>query len=587
MASHIPSLRRPSALLLQVSILIFSINYWSCLGLTDEQEQRNTTATDLANSVGTKAFLNSIFQLYAGGQNKTMSQAQFKTLLQNLSVGSVVVERPDKYCKYKGVHLGLESEQGRPDSVAYRTVSLASKSRSTVEKVSNFAASHVGEVGEEMGELLRRGGRPRRSGGGDHDHNKKKVTESHEHSQHLQKHFQQCLSRHRIFEQHNLNENASITPEILLRLCPALLHQAAGAYCIHRHNCSEPPIYYTTEVQTKSVWLYGFVAVTFVSLASLCIIALIPCLKKGFYQRVMGYLVALAVGTLAGDALLHLIPHAFQSQTTGTLEVDHKKNIWKSCFILLGIYSFFLVEQLMKIKDFCRNKEKIPANDKGEVNVGGTASLDLQSDDSHTELKPFSSENGDNHDPHAHLEKHDHHKNPHDLEHNHGHSHGVIDEKTSIASVAWMVIVGDGFHNFSDGLAIGAAFAASYTSGVSTAIAVFCHELPHELGDFAVLIKSGMSIKQAIFYNIVSALLSYIGLVIGIVVGNYSNDGKQFALALTAGLFLYVALATMLPELTSTVEDDAGDTWSFISPHLGIITGFVIMLLISLFEDKF
>ena len=58
-----------------------------------------------------------------------------------------------------------------------------------------------------------------------------------------------------------------------------------------------------------SVWVYGFLAITFVSLASLAIIAVIPCLEKGFYQRVMGYLVALAVGTLAGDALLHLIPH--------------------------------------------------------------------------------------------------------------------------------------------------------------------------------------------------------------------------------------------------------------------------------------
>ena len=55
-----------------------------------------------------------------------------------------------------------------------------------------------------------------------------------------------------------------------------------------------------------------------------------------------------------------------------------------------------------------------------------------------------------------------------------------------------------------------------------------------------------MSIRQAICYNIVSAVLSYIGLVIGIVVGNYSDDGKQFALAITAGLFLYVALANMV-----------------------------------------
>ena len=72
-------------------------------------------------------------------------------------------------------------------------------------------------------------------------------------------------------------------------------------------------------------------------------------------------------------------------------------------------------------------------------------------------------------------------------------------------------------------------------------------------GDFAVLIKSGMTIRQAVFYNMVSALLSYIGLVIGILVGNYSDDGKQFALALTAGLFLYVALANMVCLLSSLI----------------------------------
>ena len=76
----------------------------------------------------------------------------------------------------------------------------------------------------------------------------------------------------------------------------------------------------------------------------------------------------------------------------------------------------------------------------------------------------------------------------HNNNHNHaghGHSHSnnkEIDSNTKIASLAWMVIVGDGFHNLADGLAVGAAFSASFTSGLSTAVAVFCHELPHELG---------------------------------------------------------------------------------------------------------
>ena len=57
-----------------------------------------------------------------------------------------------------------------------------------------------------------------------------------------------------------------------------------------------------------------------------------------------------------------------------------------------------------------------------------------------------------------------------------------------MAAVAWMVILGDGIHNFSDGLAIGAAFASSVTGGVSTSVAVLCHELPHEIGESSSLV---------------------------------------------------------------------------------------------------
>lgn len=569
-------------------VLIIALQFQSCLALN---------STELAQAVGTKSFLDSIFSRYGENNGSYITAMKFKALMVHLSIGGVFLENLDKNCLYKGVHTGMQTQQTSTDGMSIQAGSTATKSG--------------------QNSVLTR---QRRSD----DHGKQVPTkENPQHNQHLKKHYAQCLSRHSIFDQHKLNENGSVTRETFLRLCPALVSQISGGFCMHKHNCSIP-WYAKTKVSTKMVWVYGFVAITAVSFASLAIIAVIPCLERGFYQRVMGYLVALAVGTLAGDALLHLIPHAFESLLGGTKDA-HKKNIWKSCFILLGMYSFFLVEQLMKIKTFFKKKKQKGMTKKSSIKSSGpdakdndaveykracskeseekkpeedSSGISLQENRpsspgacSNTELilLPPGDDRTDHydHDPHDHLQKHDHHSVPHDLEHGHGHSHGTINKDTSIASVAWMVIVGDGFHNFSDGLAIGAAFAASYTSGISTTIAVFCHELPHELGDFAVLIKSGMSIKQAIFYNLVSAVLSYVGLVIGIIVGNYSADGKQYALALTAGLFLYVALANMLPELTSSIDDDEGDLWSFIAPHLGILSGIAIMLLISIYEDKF
>ena len=65
-----------------------------------------------------------------------------------------------------------------------------------------------------------------------------------------------------------------------------------------------------------------------------------------------------------------------------------------------------------------------------------------------------------------------------------------------------MVIFGDGIHNLADGLAIGAAYTQSLVFGLATSIAILCHELPHEIGDFAMLLRAGMTVKQAIVYNV-------------------------------------------------------------------------------------
>ena len=78
-----------------------------------------------------------------------------------------------------------------------------------------------------------------------------------------------------------------------------------------------------------------------------------------------------------------------------------------------------------------------------------------------------------------------------------------------------LVLVGDGIHNFADGIAIGAAFRASLTVGATTSLAVLLHELPHEFGDFAIFVASGLSVKKALALNLLSALSAYLGLFLG------------------------------------------------------------------------
>ena len=144
-------------------------------------------------------------------------------------------------------------------------------------------------------------------------------------------------------------------------------------------------------------------------------------------------------------------------------------------------------------------------------------------------------------------------------------------------SSSLMVIVGDAIHNFADGLAVGAAFSMSLAAGFSTSIAVLCHELPHEVGDFALLLHSGMSVKVAILYNCVSSVFAFIGLVVGLLLGS-QGDFSSWLLAGTVGVFLYVALVSMMTELQDRVVDKA------VLNTMGMICGAVLLLFIGLYE---
>jgi zinc and cadmium transporter len=112
-----------------------------------------------------------------------------------------------------------------------------------------------------------------------------------------------------------------------------------------------------------------------------------------------------------------------------------------------------------------------------------------------------------------------------------------------------MVLIGDAFHNFLDGVVIGAAVRTSVPLGVSTALAVATHEIPQELGDFAILLDAGYSRRKALLLNIVSGASSVLGAVLAVLALDWVPQMSQYVLSVAAAGFLYVAMADLIPDL--------------------------------------
>jgi zinc and cadmium transporter len=121
--------------------------------------------------------------------------------------------------------------------------------------------------------------------------------------------------------------------------------------------------------------------------------------------------------------------------------------------------------------------------------------------------------------------------------------------KCDAHTFTYLNLIGDGLHNFLDGMLIAGSFLVSVELGVITTVVVILHEIPQELGDFGVLIYGGFSQVQALLFNFLSALTAVAGGMIAYCFSLYVSDLQAPLLALAAGGFLYVALVDLLPEL--------------------------------------
>jgi zinc and cadmium transporter len=135
---------------------------------------------------------------------------------------------------------------------------------------------------------------------------------------------------------------------------------------------------------------------------------------------------------------------------------------------------------------------------------------------------------------------------------------------------AIMNLVGDFFHNFLDGLIIGASYLASIPVGIATTIAVILHEIPQEIGDFGVLLHGGYSKGKALFLNFVIALTAILGAIVAVVLVGRVENALIFLVPFAAGNFLYIASADLIPELHKYEFSTTGSVFQLFMMVLGM-----------------
>lgn len=303
-------------------------------------------------------------------------------------------------------------------------------------------------------------------------------------------------------------------------------------------------------------------------------------------------MVAFAVGGLMGDTLFHLLPEIFlgedDMEKARFVLVEPNRNLLLGVAILVGFMTFVAMDKGLRIAtggdgghDHSHGHRHSHTHENGN---GGAKSTAVEGADA-TGVK---SRKGKTNGTTA------------------GEKEAAPPEKELNQSVKLggiLNMIADFTHNITDGLAMSASFYASPTVGATTTMAVFFHEIPHEVGDFALLVQSGFSKKAAMGAQFVTAVGALLGTCIGIAVQEFGGSGSgsssegplplnggiwgtsltygDLLLPFTAGTFLYVGTVAVIPELLETGKNRREELGKMLSQFAAIALGAGIMLYIS------
>ncbi len=251
----------------------------------------------------------------------------------------------------------------------------------------------------------------------------------------------------------------------------------------------------------------GFVMIFIIGVVSL-VGLLFLSLKEKTLDKILFALVAYSTGIIFASALLDLIPEAIHHAEELVAEGHVVGEIDLFLFVIVGFVVFFFLERFIYWFHGHAHAHEHDADLKACVE----------------NIESFGGKTA-------------------------GYVDGTSRGDKKVKSFAILNLVGDGLHNFLDGVVIMVSFLAGIPTGIAITLAVLFHELPQEIGDFGVLLYGGFTRKRALIFNFVSAMVAIVGGLVAVFLSETLETFNMFILAFSGGGFIYIAAVELMPEI--------------------------------------